>query len=516
MPIFLSGPMGAGKTTVGRTMALANNLTFFDLDEMIAARTGRSPAQIFAEQGEGAFRDAEKAALAALLATCPPTCVVALGGGTVLDETSRRLLLGKGALLTLMADVGVLARRVGAGTGRPLLANTTDVEGELRRMVDARAGEYAESHASIDTSLFTPAQVVEAVVAATARLPLVVPHLTKTTRVHFQPASARTLSSVLAGVGRTLAVTDESVHRAMPGRLGEKPSSVLLSSGESSKSLHSLERLWDAASVAELDRRSAFIAFGGGVIGDLTGFAAATYMRGVRWVNVPTTLLAMLDSCIGGKTGIDRGVGKNIVGTFHPPSDVIIDVDLLATLPIAERHAALGELVKTAILAGEAELGWVENHVAALRSGEPDALIEAVRMCLEHKARVVSTDLYDHRERRLLNLGHTFGHAIEAASAYEVRHGEAVAMGLRLATRIGERQGSTAKAFVGRVDRLLDSVGLGACPDALLCDARVYLKADKKRSGDSIDFVVPHAPGDVHVHRMSLAELEGLAANLAS
>lgn len=516
MRIFLSGPMGAGKTSAGRAMAVASDRAFFDLDEVIAARTGRSPAQAFAEQGEGAFRDAEKEALAALLATCPPTSVVALGGGTVLDESSRRTLLGKGALVTLTADVGVLARRVGDGAGRPLLATKTDVEGELRRILDARAGYYAESHASIDTSSLSPKQVADAVLAATSKLPIVVPQLTQTTRVHFQSASEGTLSSLLPDAGRALLVTDEDVHRAMPVRLGEKPSRVLLSPGESAKSLRSLDRIWDAASAAELDRRSAFIAFGGGVVGDLTGFAAATYLRGIRWVNIPTTLLAMLDSCIGGKTGIDRGVGKNIVGAFHPPSDVIVDIDLLSSLPIAELGSALGELVKTAILAGETELGWVEEHVAVLRAGEVDSLIEAVRMCLVHKARVVSTDLYDHGERRLLNLGHTFGHAIEAASAYKVRHGEAVAMGLRLALRVALQHGFADEAFVRRVDNVLDSAGLGPCPVELLRGARDYLKADKKRYGDSVDFVVPYRPGDVRVHRLPLAELAELAANLAS
>jgi 3-dehydroquinate synthase len=290
---------------------------------------------------------------------------------------------------------------------------------------------------------------------------------------------------------------------------GKPPVEVRLEGDEAHKDIASVERIWDAALEAEVDRTAILIGVGGGVIGDLTAFAASTLLRGVALGQVPTTLLSMVDSSVGGKTGFNRSRGKNLVGTFYQPRFVLCDVETLATLPQEERIAGLAEVVKSAWLDSEDSVRMLERSAEALMEGDEDATIAAVRMSVMLKARIVHQDERESGRRMLLNLGHTVGHALEAASDYRgIRHGEGVALGMIAAMRVADRLAGGRGLETDRLTRLLERLGLPTDLDPRL-NARVlgFLGSDKKRRGETIHFVIPRAPGQTEIRPFSLEEL---------
>ncbi|MBX3271876.1 MAG: 3-dehydroquinate synthase [Sandaracinaceae bacterium] len=504
--VFLSGPMGSGKSTLGRALAQRLGARFVDLDERIEASTGRTVAAHFAEGGEAAFRARERDLARSLLSE--PPAVVALGGGTVTDAPTRRALLEAGTLITLEAPLEVLRARIGDGAGRPLA-------GELEARLAARAGAYAECHARVATDGGQEA-ALDAILAAMARDAVVVPLGERSYRVAFEHRDG--LAGALAPLRPTgvVVVTDDNVDgpwgRAMAEAVGAR-ARVVLTPGEEHKTSAAVERIWDAALEAELDRGGVVVAIGGGVVGDLAGFAAATLLRGVRFVQVPTTTLAMVDSSVGGKTGFDRPQGKNLVGAFHQPAHVLVDVETLTTLPDVELRAGLAEVVKSAWLDSEDAVAALERDAEALLARDPPALRGAIKRSVALKARIVASDEREDAERRWLNLGHTVGHAIEAARGYRgVRHGEAVALGMVAAFRVAASLGDARAVEHGaRAAALLARLGLPTDLDASAGpDVHRFVGADKKRRGDRVHFVVPGAPGEVRVVPLPLTHEFGL------
>lgn len=498
--VFLSGPMGAGKSTLGRALAERLSARFVDLDARIEAAEGRAVAAIFAEDGEDAFRAIEAASALALLDEEPG--VVALGGGTVVDPKTRRTLLERGLLITLEAEPHVLRERIAEGSGRPLA-------GRLERLLAARAAAYAECHAEVRTDApFEDA--LAALVAATEARAVVVPLGLRTYRVDF--SALENLNAVVADISPTsvIVVTDSNVHDPWGAPMARALNArrlVVLDAGEENKTVGAVERIWDAALDASVDRGALLVAVGGGVVGDLTGFAAATLMRGVRFVQVPTTMLAMVDASVGGKTGFDRPQGKNLAGAFHQPQHVLIDVDTLTTLPDAELRSGLAEVVKSAWLDSEDAVAALERDADALIARDPEALRAAAHRSVVLKARVVALDEMEGGHRRVLNLGHTVGHAIEAARGYRgIRHGEAVSLGMvaafRMAARLGDER---ALAHEARLCSLLERLGLPIDLAAWWDEPTAkYIGSDKKRHGDQVGFIVPGAPGEVEVVSLPL------------
>ncbi|HET9694392.1 MAG TPA: 3-dehydroquinate synthase [Steroidobacteraceae bacterium] len=284
-----------------------------------------------------------------------------------------------------------------------------------------------------------------------------------------------------------LVVTNETVGplylsqvvASLPGR---RVSSVVLPDGERYKTLEVLGRVFDALVEARLNRDACVLALGGGVIGDMAGFAAACYQRGVQFVQVPTTLLAQVDSAVGGKTGVNHPGGKNLIGAFHQPRAVVSDLATLRTLPGRELRAGLAEVIKYGLVDDAGFLEWIERHVEALVALDMTALTHAVRRCCEIKARIVAADEREHGQRALLNLGHTFGHAIETASGYgEWLHGEAVAVGMLLAADLSQRLGWLEQADVARVRDVLERAGLPTVAPAIgAARAHDLMAMDKK------------------------------------
>lgn len=302
--------------------------------------------------------------------------------------------------------------------------------------------------------------------------------------------------------------------RALTGR-GIEVVTITLPDGEAHKNWETLNRIFDELAAHHCERDTALIALGGGVIGDLAGFAAAVYQRGVPYIQVPTTLLAQVDSAVGGKTAINHPAGKNMIGAFHQPVAVISDTDALATLPARELSAGLAEVIKYGLIRDREFFGWLEANMGRLVCREPEPLTHAIVHCCAGKAEIVALDEREAGPRALLNFGHTFGHAIEAATGYGTwLHGEAVAAGMRLAARLSRRLGLIAAADVSRVDAILDAASLGAQPPALGLERYLELMGhDKKVEGGRIRFVLLKGIGEAFVSgevpRAALADVLG-------
>ena len=305
----------------------------------------------------------------------------------------------------------------------------------------------------------------------------------------------------------TLIVSDANVaplylERVLTALAGKSVATCVLPSGEREKNLARFQELLEALATMGASRDATVIALGGGVIGDLAGFTAASWMRGVRYVQLPTTLLAMVDSSVGGKTAVDLPAGKNLVGAFHQPAAVLADTDTLATLPIRELRAGLAEVVKTAAIGDADFFAWLERHVEALLARDADAIAEAIFRSCVHKAGVVARDETEQGERALLNFGHTFGHAIEAEQGFGgVNHGEAVAIGMVLAARLSTALGRTPISAGARLTTLLDRFGLPtALPPTLAADALLArMRLDKKALSGRLRLILWRGIGQADV-----------------
>ena len=315
--------------------------------------------------------------------------------------------------------------------------------------------------------------------------------------------------------GRTVVVSDETVAAlhgpALTASLasdGVRSEMIAVPPGEGSKSFAELERLMDRLLAAGLDRKDVIVALGGGVVGDLAGLAAALYMRGVDFVQVPTTLLAQVDSSVGGKTAIDTPRGKNLVGAFHQPRLVLADIDVLATLPARQLRSGWAEVLKHGLIGDAAFFDWLAGEGAVGATGDPTALERAVLRSVEIKSAIVGEDEKEAGRRALLNLGHTFGHAIEAELGFEeaaLAHGEAVALGCVLAFQYSARLGLCPAADAGRVEAVMAAAGLPtrlAQAGAFQAEALINRMAgDKKAEGGELTLVLARGVGDAFVQR---------------
>ncbi len=518
--VFLSGPMGSGKSALAGRVAALRGTQAIDLDERIERAAGKSIAEIFGDRGEAGFRALERDALHAVLSEARAG-VLALGGGTVAELATRRQLLAAGTLVTLRASIDTLVQRVGDARTRPLLAGQ-DVRARLEALLAARAEAYAECHGELFTDGKALVELAREVDDLVSDERIVVPLGARTYRVEVGAGTRHALGAraqAAAQGKQVVLVTDEGVlepwakqARAALEQASHAVTEVCLQAGEAHKNITSIERIWDAALDAGVDRDALVIAVGGGVVGDMAAFAASTLLRGVAFGQLPTTLLAMVDSAVGGKTGIDRRQGKNLVGSFHQPRFVLCDVETLATLPLAERRAGLAEVVKSAWLDGEASVAMLEARAEALLRGDLDATIDAVRMSVQLKARIVTEDERESGMRATLNLGHTLGHAIEVASGYTaLRHGEAVALGMVAAFRLAARLSGQDEGHGVRVEALLKRLGLPIDVDRYLDERTLsFIDADKKKKGGKVRFVVPHAPGDTRLVSLASTEIAQL------
>ncbi|MFG1418285.1 3-dehydroquinate synthase [Xanthobacter sp. V0B-10] len=538
--VVLVGMPGAGKSSVGRRLAKRLALPFVDADEEIERAACMSIPEIFARRGEAEFREGEKRVVSRLLQSGP--MVLATGGGAFMSPETRAAVAEYGISVWLRADLHTLLRRVKKRTDRPLLAQG-DPAAKLAALLRQRGQTYALADVVVDSRDVAHDVVVDEVVAALAR------HLSHPDQGHRTmtvspapvfPAGAQRSAvrvdlagrpyDILIGPGllsetgthvkalrkgaRVAIVTDRNVAaaghlatvEASLAEAGIEHTAIVVEPGEKTKCWAGLQQVVEGLIAARIERRDLVLALGGGVVGDLAGFSASVLRRGVDVVQAPTTLLSQVDSSVGGKTGINSPQGKNLVGTFHQPVLVLADTAALDTLPVREVRAGYAEVAKYGLIGDLAFFEWLEKEHAGVIGGGA-ARIEAVAASCLAKAAIVARDEKETGDRALLNLGHTFGHALEAGAGFSDRllHGEGVAIGMALAFAFSARLGLCPGQDVTRVVRHLEAAGLptrisdvpGALPDT---DGLMALIAqDKKVSRGALTFILARGIGEAFV-----------------
>ncbi|MFF4066709.1 3-dehydroquinate synthase [[Kitasatospora] papulosa] len=516
--IVLVGPMGVGKSTVGELLADRLGTTYRDTDADVVAAAGKSIAEIFFDEGEERFRSLERRAVRDAVAEHPG--VLALGGGAVLDGTTRGLLAGH-RVVYLSMDVDEAVRRVGLNTARPLLA--VNPRRQWRELMDARRHLYEDvAGVTVATDERTPEEVAQAVLDATGlpeRTAAAVPAgqenhtMTEqgTTRIQIAGTAGTDPYEVLVGrqllgelpnlIGdqakrvavlhpEALAETGEAVREDLASQ-GYESIAIQLPNAEEAKTVEVAAYCWKALGQTGFTRTDVIVGVGGGATTDVAGFVAASWLRGVRWIAVPTTVLAMVDAAVGGKTGINTAEGKNLVGAFHPPAGVLCDLAALDSLPVHDYVSGMAEIIKAGFIADPVILDLVEADPEGARTPAGPHTAELIERSIRVKADVVSSDLKESGLREILNYGHTLAHAIEKNERYKWRHGAAVSVGMVFAAELGRLAGRLDDATADRHRAVLESVGL---PLTYRGDQWPKLlenmKVDKKSRGDLLRFIV--------------------------
>jgi shikimate kinase / 3-dehydroquinate synthase len=523
-PLLLWGFMATGKSTVGRRSAELAGVAHEDLDALIEREAGVPIAELFRSRGEPGFRELEARALDAVLADPTPR-VISLGGGTLLPRAARLSALDRSVVVSLEASPEAIAARTEGDQSRPLLG-ARGREARIAELLESRRLAYAEAQAHLDTSTGDVEATARAALDVWKRDPIAVAAAGGSYAVDVGTGiAAERLAGLTQGATRALLVSDKNVGPLHADRLvsGFEHASVPvtrfdLEPGEPHKNQASLASLWDACSEAQLDRRSVIVALGGGVVSDIAGLCAATWLRGVRWIALPTTLLAMVDASVGGKTGIDLGDAKNAIGAFWQPAGVACDISMLATEPERGFASALSEVVKSALIGDPELFELLESASARVLARDPELLVEIVRRSVAVKARIVSRDERETELRAVLNLGHTVGHALEAQAGYALlTHGEAVSLGLVAALRLGVRLGTTPHELALRTERLLAAFGLPVELERQpLPEAAARLGLDKKRTGGTLRFVLARGIGDVTYIDLPMEDLREHVSTLGS
>ena len=520
--VVLVGLMGAGKTSIGRRLAARLGLPFRDADVEIEAAAGCSIPELFARYGEAAFRDGEKRVIRRLLAG--EQMVLAFGGGAFVDAETRAAVRADAVSVWLRAELSTLVRRVSGRVGRPLLTGG-DPNEILARLMGIRHQFYAEADVIVDCNDETPesttSKVLDALAAYRPPRRLSVALSSGGYDVLVGEGLLRRAGALLAPVlpqKRAVVVTDDTVAPLhLPALLaglaetGIEARHITVPAGEASKSIETYAGIVDRLLEERVERRTSVIALGGGVVGDLAGFAAATTLRGLPFVQIPTTLLSQVDSSVGGKTGVNTARGKNLVGAFYQPRIVLADTTTLATLPLRELRAGYAETVKAGLIGDPGFFAWCEARGAAVIAGDPDAQAEAILRACAFKAAVVGADEREEQPndgRALLNLGHTFGHALEAEYGYSggILHGEAVAIGIGLAFRLSARLGICDPADGARVAAHFEAVGLTAELAQLnrrfsAAGLIAHMQRDKKMRDGTLTFVLTRGIGQAFTAR---------------
>lgn len=530
VPIFLIGPMGSGKSAVGKRLGALLNRPFIDTDRIIEQRSGVEISLIFDKEGEAGFRQRETAALELAMKETP--AVVATGGGIVTQACNRQLLSTGGIVVFLHTTPAQQYERTRYNTARPLL-DVDDPLGRLQELWAIRQPLYQElAHVVIETDGKRVPQVAKIICQQLKRLnvPLAgacsgeiedtmqnMQTLTVNLGTRSYPIVIGSPLMGDASLWRQLAieidlpehlvvVTNRTVAPlyldSLRGALtSHRIDHVELEDGEQHKHLASIEQIINALVDCGAQRDTAIVALGGGVVGDMAGFAAATFMRGIRFVQVPTTLLAQVDSSVGGKTGVNHPLGKNLIGAFYQPSAVVIDTDTLSTLSPREVRAGIAEVIKYGCIFDAEFFTWLEQNMPALIALDGHTLTHAIYRSCAIKAEIVARDEREKGERALLNFGHSFGHAVEQVTGYTTfLHGEAVAIGMLMAAHLSHSMGQLDQVEVSRIHALVEAAGLPTTAGALDPEPfRRAMRKDKKNTASEQRLIVLKGVGSSEV-----------------
>ncbi|GAC1642418.1 MAG: hypothetical protein NVS4B12_05650 [Ktedonobacteraceae bacterium] len=535
--IFLVGLSGSGKSSVGRLLAQRLGLPFLDSDALIEAECGERISTIFAHHGEAYFRAYESRVLANVVLAYSSGAVIATGGGAVLHEKNRVGMVKHGIRIWLRTEPSVALARLQAQhvtalaqgippETRPLLAGS-DPLATLHALAAARSSLYEEAEIVCDTAGKNEHQVVQEIIAMLTSSGVLDENIAPIVRrVHI--GNGYDVVVDWDGIGR---LAQYLTQRSLPPRIflftdsnistlysksivqnlveaGFDPQLYIVPAGEKSKSQEQLNAIYEWLLTQRAERREAILALGGGVIGDLVGYAAATYLRGVPLIHVPTSLLAQVDAAIGGKTGINHPRGKNLIGAFYHPQLVLVDPALLLTLPVRERTEGWAEVVKYGIILDAELFTQLELHAETLRRfvDPPITLLcQIVARCIDLKVTIIEEDEREQGRRALLNYGHTVAHALENVAGYgEWLHGEAVSLGMVAAASLAHEADIFSHEAMVRQNTLLTSLGLPIhyTGSVQAKDILAAIQLDKKVSGKQVRWIMPLQIGEATVTTM--------------
>lgn len=516
--IVLTGFSGTGKSAVAKELARRLGWQAFDTDDEVVRVSGKAIADVFAEYGEKKFREMERKAVHE--ACHGEKRVIATGGGVVISEENRNALAECGVVVQLEARADTILQRVqqdaasGGSAGiRPLLA-TEDAAAAVEKLKASRAEYYATADALIHTDGATIDSVCQQVVREWQRVVRALePGPAQRLAAEVRTAAERYRVHVGWGVldmlgdrmqqcglsGKAVLVSDENVyglygHRVAAALQGAqfKVVACTVPPGEGSKSFEQATKLYDFFVRSRVERTDTVVALGGGVVGDLAGYVAAGYMRGISFVQVPTSLVAMVDASIGGKVAVNHAEGKNLVGAFHQPKLVLADAQTLVTLPPRELTSGWAEVIKHGLILDPVLFNFLNVNAAGLMKLEPGMLVEAIAHSAAVKARVVTEDEKETGMRIILNYGHTIGHALEAATHYETfLHGEAIAIGMAGAARLAQRVKIGSGKLVKEHEAVLRKFGLPtSTKDIAEADVFAAMELDKKTQEGALRWVL--------------------------
>jgi len=515
--LILTGFMGTGKSVVGRRVAEQLGRPFVDMDIEIETRAGEPIRRIFAEDGEPRFREMESRLLTELLGGSGK--VIATGGGTLVDPDNRATLSAFDTVVCLHAAPDAILSRTGHNHSRPLLA-VDEPAAEIERLLALRRKAYAALPWHVDTTRLSVSEVARRVLALDRSSTLPVQFPGGTYDIHLGPGMLDHIGGALraagTGAGTRVALVSNDVVAALYADQVEDslraaalhPFRCLIPDGEAHKTLVTVRSLYDRFLEGGLDRSGLVLSLGGGVTGDIAGFAAASFMRGIPFAQAPTTLLAMVDASVGGKTGVDLPQGKNLVGAFKQPLTVVVDPNVLSTLDEAEVRSGMAEVIKHGIIGAPDLFAELKkkgpHHTTSFQDAAPLTPTQLAR-ALQVKIDVVEEDPFEQGLRATLNLGHTVGHALEMLSHFALRHGEAVGIGMAAAARIAVAQERAEPQLIDRIESMLASWDLPTrCSSNCLgpfTAERIWeaLAHDKKRHQNTLRWILPLAIGQVTI-----------------
>jgi len=505
MHLFLAGPPGIGKSTIAPVLARHFGAAVIELDREIERRARKTCKAVIEDDGMERFRDLESSVLTRLQPT-PAWIVVDTGGGAPIREANRAQMRQLGLIVGLRGSLDRVTSGIAATMAKRPNQDVAPRD-RARSALRERREAYSDADVTFDVDGATVTEVARAIAAwlvsaRGVRIDVLGPE--RSSRVLIRAGILEHVGPHLADLGwrgrvaliddaRTGSRYESAVVRSLAAA-GLEPVTLRVPAGEGAKRLSVAARLWDSLAREGIGRDGGIVALGGGSVGDVAGFVAATYLRGIRVAQIPTTLLGMADAAIGGKTAIDIVAGKNLVGAFHSPDAVFADLAVLSTLPARQLSSGLAEVVKSAFLADRDSVAQLARGLESVRAGDLGALLAAVTIAAEVKAAIVSQDPREAGLRELLNFGHTMGHAYESASGYRVTHGEAIAVGMVYATALAEVMGLASPALRPQLEQLLERATLptrARLPSAVWS----FVLRDKKARAGKLRWILPRRIG---------------------